>query len=123
MHSGSTRVEIDRASAVMTFWQGDRRLTASEGKDLAYVKQDWHGYYYDKGPEDAYMRGQLEMEVGETFYGLGERFGPLAKNGQSIEIWNEDGGTSTQQAYKNIPFYLSSRGYGVFVNHPERVSF
>ena len=123
VHSGSTRVEIDRASAVMTFWQGDRRLTASEGKDLAYVKQDWHGYYYDKGPEDAYMRGQLEMEVGETIYGLGERFGPLAKNGQSIEIWNEDGGTSTQQAYKNIPFYLSSRGYGLFVNHPERVSF
>ena len=123
VHSGSTRVEIDRASAVMTFWQGDRKLTSSEGKDLAYVKQDWHGHYYDKGPEDAYMRGQMEMDVGETIYGLGERFGPLAKNGQSVEIWNEDGGTSTQQAYKNIPFYLSSRGYGLFVNHPERVSF
>ena len=123
VYSGSTRVEIDRASAVMTFWQGDRRLTSSEGKDLAYVKEDWHGYYYDKGPENAYMRGQLEMDVGEMIYGLGERFGPLAKNGQTVEIWNEDGGTSTQQAYKNIPFYLSSRGYGVFVNHPERVSF
>ena len=121
--SGSTRVEIDRASAVMTFWQGDRKLTCSGDRDLAYVKPDWHGYFYDKGPGDAYMRGQLDMDVGEMIYGLGERFGPLAKNGQSIEIWNEDGGTSTQQAYKNIPFYLSSRGYGVFVNHPERVSF
>lgn len=30
-----------------------------------------------------------------------------------------DGGTSSQQAYKNVPFYISSRGYGVFVNHPE----
>jgi alpha-D-xyloside xylohydrolase len=38
-------------------------------------------------------------------------------------MWNEDGGTSSQQAYKNIPFYLTNRGYGVFVNHPERVSF
>ena len=40
-----------------------------------------------------------------------------------MEIWNEDGGTSTEQSYKNIPFYLSNRGYGVFVNHPEKVEF
>ena len=33
------------------------------------------------------------------------------------------GGTSTEQSYKNIPFYISNKGYGVFVNHPERVSF
>jgi alpha-D-xyloside xylohydrolase len=40
-----------------------------------------------------------------------------------VELWNEDGGTSSEQAYKNIPFYLTNRGYGVFVNHPEQVSF
>ena len=34
-----------------------------------------------------------------------------------------DGGTSTEQSYKNIPFYLTNRGYGVLVNHPENVSF
>ena len=61
--------------------------------------------------------------MGELIYGLGERFGPFVKNGQSVDIWNEDGGTSTEQSYKNIPFYLSNRGYGVFVNHPEKVSF
>ena len=38
------------------------------------------------------------------------------KNGQTVEIWNEDGGTSTEESYKNIPFYMSSRGYGVFVD-------
>lgn len=32
-------------------------------------------------------------------------------------------GTSSEQAYKNIPFYVSSEGYGVFVDHPERVSY
>jgi alpha-D-xyloside xylohydrolase len=40
-----------------------------------------------------------------------------------VDLWNEDGGTSSEQAYKNIPFYLTNRGYGVFVNHPELVSF
>ena len=56
-------------------------------------------------------------------YGLGERFGPVVKNGQTVDIWNADEGTSSEQAYKNVPFYLTSRGYGVFVNHPGAVSF
>lgn len=71
----------------------------------------------------AYVREQLDLGVGELVYGLGERFGPLVKNGQSVEIWNADGGTSSEQAYKNIPFYLTSRGYGVLVNDPGHVSF
>ena len=40
-----------------------------------------------------------------------------------MDIWNADGGTSSEQAYKNVPFYLTNRGYGVFVNDPGRVSF
>ena len=58
-----------------------------------------------------------------NIYGLGERFTPFVKNGQIVDIWNDDGGTSSELAYKNIPFYISSRGYGVFVNHPEKVSY
>ncbi|OJV96420.1 MAG: alpha-xylosidase [Microbacterium sp. 67-17] len=72
---------------------------------------------------DAYVHEQLDLGVGELIYGLGERFGPLVKNGQSVEIWNADGGTSSEQAYKNVPFYLSNRGYGVLVNDPGHVSF
>jgi len=71
----------------------------------------------------AYLHTQLSLGVGELVYGLGERFGPLIKNGQSVDIWNTDGGTSSEQAYKNVPFYLTNRGYGVLVNHPEHVSF
>ena len=53
---------------------------------------------------------------------MGERFTPLVKNGQVVDLWNEDGGTSSEWSYKNVPFYLTNRGYGVFINHPERVS-
>ena len=38
-------------------------------------------------------------------------------------MWNEDGGTDSEYAYKNVPFYLSNQGYGVLVNHPGGVSF
>lgn len=39
--------------------------------------------------------------VGELIYGLGELFGPLVKNGQVVSVWNRDGGTSSEQAYKS----------------------
>lgn len=41
--------------------------------------------------------------------------------GQSVKIWNQDGGTSSDQAYKCVPFYMSNRNYGVFINHPGEV--
>ena len=121
--SGSLRFEMMRENGAISFLRGDEKITGSNGRDLAYMKTDWKGNAYDKGPEDAYMRAQLSLSVGELIYGLGERFSAFVKNGQSVDIWNEDGGTSTEQSYKNIPFYISNKGYGVFVNHPEKVSF
>ena len=45
--------------------------------------------------------------VGELIYGLGELFGPLIKNGQTVSVWNRDGGTSSEQAYKSfVPLTL-----------------
>lgn len=123
VHSGSLRMEIEKENGQFTFFRGNEKITSSGRNDLAYMKTDWTGLPYDKGPGDAYMRERLTLSVGELIYGMGEHFTPFVRNGQTIEIWNEDGGTSTEQAYKNIPFYLSSRGYGVFVNHPEQVSF
>lgn len=70
-----------------------------------------------------YMCEHLNLGVGEKIYGLGERFTSLIKNGQTIDIWNEDGGTGSEQSYKNIPFYLSNKGYGLLVNDPGKVSF
>jgi alpha-D-xyloside xylohydrolase len=76
------------------------------------------------GPRSqSYVHEQLSLGVGELVYGLGERFGPLVKNGQSVDIWNADGGTSSEQAYKNVPFYLTNRGYGVLVNSAAHVSY
>jgi alpha-D-xyloside xylohydrolase len=77
-----------------------------------------------RGQQDGtHLKEQLSIGVGEHFYGLGERFGPLVKNGQSVDNWNADGGTSSEQAYKNIPFLLSDRGYGILVESTDRVSW
>ncbi|RCW77273.1 alpha-xylosidase [Saliterribacillus persicus] len=112
--SGTLKVTIDKKSFQIDLENATNKLTSMDSKGLAWIE----------APEDkTYMRGQLKLGVGEHLYGLGERFTPYVKNGQSVEIWNRDGGTSSEQSYKNIPFYLSSKGYGVFVNHPEAVDF
>ena len=122
--SGSLSLVIAKNPWSMTYKSGGKVLTESRGRDLALMKTAYKGDFYevDGDLEDTYMREQLGIDVGELLYGTGERFTPFVKNGQSVEIYNEDGGTSTEQAYKNIPFFLSNKGYGVLVNHPERVS-
>lgn len=101
-----------------------RQLTKSESKSAAYMIKHAHPqehmFYSDELP---FMKDELSLGVGEYVYGLGERFGSFVKNGQTVDIWNADGGTASEQAYKNIPFYMTNRGYGVFVNNPGAVSF
>ncbi|MGN0378594.1 MAG: alpha-xylosidase [Butyrivibrio sp.] len=124
IHSGKAGLLINKKNWRMTYLNGEETRCSSGARDLAYMKTDWNGEAYVSSYDtDAFMRQQLSLGVGELVYGMGERFGALVKNGQSVDIWNEDGGTSTEQSYKNIPFYVTNKGYGIFVNHTEKVSF
>jgi alpha-D-xyloside xylohydrolase len=119
----------------LSFRSGGRTLTSSGAKSLAYLVVDLDAEVArgvvgntrmpgaDAPAPTTFVHAQLDLGVGELVYGLGERFGPLVKNGQSVDIWNADGGTSSEQAYKNVPFYLTNRGYGVLVDHPGHVSY
>ena len=123
IYSGHLSLIVDKKNGSMRYERDGELVTKSGARDLAYVKTDFKGDFYSYNGDNAYMRQQLGLSVGELIYGLGERFTPFVKNGQTVDIWNEDGGTGTEQSYKNIPFYLSNRGYGVFVNHTEKVSY
>ncbi|MCP9965945.1 alpha-xylosidase [Actinomadura madurae] len=113
--SGALSVRVGRGEEWgVDFLVDGRRLTGSAPKAQAVIDTD-DGRHY--------VREQLDLGVDHFVYGLGERFGPLVKNGQSVDVWNADGGTASEQAYKNVPFFLTNAGYGVFVDHPGRVSF
>ena len=126
-------VEITEDDDKWSFTSGRLTLEIAKGEtiDFAYLydgKVIAHSGWRAKGlvtdPEGRlHVSEQLDLGVGEKIYGLGERFTNFIKNGQTVDIWNEDGGTGTEQAYKNIPFYLSNRKYGLFVDNPGRVSF
>ena len=122
--SGALELFIDKKNWRMEYRRNGKVLSVSAAKDMAYVSEEYFGDAYVRSTdEDVYMRQQLSIAVDELFYGFGEKFSPFVKNGQTVDIWNEDGGTSTELSYKNIPFYISSQGYGVFVNHTDKVSF
>lgn len=113
--SGNLHAEITKGEElIISFYYKNKLLTQSSPKSKAHVTDS---------KKLTYISEQLQIGIGEKIYGLGERFTNFVKNGQSVDIWNADGGTGTEQAYKNIPFYVSNRNYGVFVNSPDKVSF
>ncbi|EED84172.1 hypothetical protein POSPLDRAFT_107258 [Postia placenta Mad-698-R] len=99
--TGDLSAEIAENPYTITFRSPSRVLTSAGFK---------HQGIYD-----------LNLSPGELVYGLGEQFGAFVKNGQSVSVWNQDGGTSSEQAYKCVPFYITNRNYGVFINHPGEV--
>ncbi|WP_104803774.1 alpha-xylosidase [Blautia marasmi] len=115
--SGNTKAVVDKRpdSWGIRFLDGDRELTNTGFRNMAYMKQERDGRVY--------MTEQLALDVDEYIYGLGERYTPFVKNGQSVEMWNEDGGTASDITYKNIPFYLSNKGYGVLLDEEGDASY
>ena len=99
----------------MSFTADGREVTSSKFKAQGEILNHDTGVHY--------MREQLSIGVDEKIYGLGERFGNFVKNGQEVRTTNQDGGTGSEQSYKNIPFYISNEGYGVFVDQPETVDY
>ncbi len=114
LHSGALTARISKKEWGIEFLAHGKPLTSSPGRGIGYMDVD------GKGP---FLQDQLTLGVGECVYGLGERFTSFVKNGQVVDTWNKDGGTGSDQAYKNVPFYLTNRGYGVFVNDSGEVSF
>lgn len=115
--SGSLRAVIDKTPGAykLSFYEEDKFLTESSFRNLAHM--------HNRKTGKNYMVEQLLVDVDEYIYGLGERFTPFVKNGQVVDMWNEDGGTASEITYKNLPFYVTNKGYGVLVDNEGDVSY
>ncbi|MBE6837044.1 MAG: alpha-xylosidase [Ruminococcus sp.] len=133
--SGDTKLVVSKKTWSVQYYYKNKKLTGGAWRSTGVIFENnfkkqarlqtqlddrFWTYQNDK---TTYIREQFDTSVGEYFYGFGEKFTTFAKNGQNVEIWNADGGTCSDQSYKSIPFYVSSRGYGVFVNTPDNVSY
>ncbi len=136
MISGKTSVKISKENWSVQYYYNGRHLTGGSYRALTYIEEeksrakrrldtqiDDTFWSYPKDANTSYIREQLTLSVGEYIYGFGEKFTTFTKNGQNVQIWNADGGTCCDQSYKSVPFYVSSNGYGVFVNSSDNVSY
>lgn len=69
------------------------------------------------------MDAVLKLEPGEKIYGMGESFQSFNKRGEKVVLWTDDAnGVQNETMYKPIPFYMSNRGYGVFMHHTSPIT-
>lgn len=79
-----------------------------DGMSLAFIEKVGK-------PEKATISFQAKAD--EKFVGTGERFTKMDLSGRTFQLKNQDGqGVNNKRTYKNIPFYLSSEMYGLFLH-------
>ncbi len=79
----------------------------------------------EPGPDRVSATGTaFDLAPDERLYGLGEKFLELDRRGREVSSWTvEPYGTETENSYKNVPFHLSTRGYGLLVDTTNRVEY
>ncbi len=100
--------------------------TGESHLDGASITDAWPWFFRDLYP-NGFMRDAttglaqsfitMTINHDEHFYGFGEKFSTLDKRGQAINLWHANAtGNTWPVSYKNVPFFLSSQGYGLYVN-------
>jgi alpha-D-xyloside xylohydrolase len=132
---GSTRARVRLAAPILEPWSNllpapeetfDIVFYPEAGKELKISAYDQFQPNRHDAMALAYVEenGQIlrttmsfHAEPDECFVGTGERFAKMDLAGRTFQLENQDAqGVNNARAYKNIPFYLSSRSYGVFVH-------
>jgi len=124
--SGALRVRLARSRWAMTVEDAADRALIEPSQDNTLLRTPFVlplGFSRDGGRTAFHESFGLTPD--ERMYGLGEQFGPFDKRGQRLISWSRDptGGLASTVSYLNIPFFMSDRGYGVFVHHASRIVY
>lgn len=130
--AGRLRMRIDLADPPVRRWsemftEAPRHFAAAvlpDGEvEVPFMAYDVFGSKHVESLPLAYVqRGDavrgvlfsLHAAPGEHFAGTGERFARMDLAGQTLVLENTDAlGVNSRRAYKNVPFFLSSRPYGL----------
>ncbi|MCF8226046.1 MAG: alpha-xylosidase [Bacteroidales bacterium] len=122
IYSGSEgRIEIQEAPFQICVYDGNNRLLTSTN-----TMQENSGTYTPVLPFSFVRRASdysrsfnaaFNLSPGEKIFGLGESFTQFNKRGSKVVLFTDDAnGTQNETMYKPVPFFMSSRGYGVFMH-------
>ena len=114
------RVEAD-GEAVLREQRDDRDVFARSRVDPLGATQEEINHNPRRVVETGTAFG---LDPDEKLYGAGEQFVEFDRRGRELDLWHEEPlGTETPRAYKNVPFHLSTKGYGMLVDTTARVHY
>jgi len=109
--TGSIRVSIDKFPVGIRIYDKYQKLICSD--------QSWR-----KEGDEIFCTRVLARD--EQIFGLGEKSGLLARRGGVYTMWNSDKPCyciDEDPLYKSIPFFLSSKRYGIFFDNSWKTTF
>ena len=127
--TAALRLEIFKEDFRIEVFDSDGRLITESGSD---TKDEFPtpfdsfplGFIRDRKSKRNYGVESFVLYPGEAVYGLGESYGPVNRVGRTVGFWNIEGlGNTSGRAYKYVPFFMSTQGYGVFVNESRPMTF
>jgi len=132
----SERIVVDSGALRVSINCAEWSLSVAPADGRAVFEQRW---------EDRQIRGAITLPTGfsrdesgrvefhevfslrtdEHLYGLGEHFTSFDRKGQRIVSWSRDpvGALTSTVTYINIPFLISSRGFGLFLHHHSKITY
>jgi alpha-D-xyloside xylohydrolase len=119
LHKNAFQVELyDRSGKLLTATQSVQELKAMHSKAMPF------SFMRRSSDYSRSVAASFSLLPGEKIVGCGESFTALNKRGQKILLWTADAQSSaSHQMYKPVPFFISSRGYGMFVHSSSPMSF
>ncbi|RPJ28627.1 MAG: alpha-xylosidase [Chloroflexi bacterium] len=131
---GRTRLEINTQPPTIKYWSGlipapPATLDATIYPDgLTSVALEAYDIF-KPGQHESFPLAYVEREqrphratfafhasANEKIAGTGERFAPMNLSGRTLILENADAlGVNNRRCYKNVPFYVSSRPYGLLI--------
>jgi alpha-D-xyloside xylohydrolase len=94
-----------------------RTIHMSDLENSAYIPQLPFSYVRRAKDYSRSVHASFMLSPDEKIFGCGESFSRLDKRGQKVVLWADDAnGVQNETMYKPIPFFMSSRGYGMFMH-------
>ncbi len=124
--SSAVSLRIDRKPFRWSLLAGGEVVAAQEVHDGAMLTPvSFPAGWSQRGAGPPDFHETLALRPDEQLFGLGESFGALNRRGTRTVAWSRDtyGTNTTPLTYINIPFFWSTRGFGVFINQTGRIVY
>ncbi len=111
--TGQLRLSIDKDPLCLRVYDHYQKLLVADIPDS-----------YKKDGQRIFTAKTLARD--EAIFGLGEKGGLMNRRGGVFTMWNSDKPCyciDEDPLYKSIPFFLSSKGYGIFFDNSWRTTF